>query len=212
MRGDAVKVLTDDHLKGFVSRTILLMPICFAAWYFLAPYLNVPVAKGLELAMGLFFPGVLTEAIVTDRTFLLLTGLHVSLEDGRQAVLRLPANPLIYCWNLPLLTALTLAVPRQRRLLSRLAIVYFGLLPAHVWGVMFQMLLNVTIQARPDIAAQVGLGDFGKTLVAIGYQFGYLMLPVISATFLWIILHRPFIRSLTVEELTPFPKSRKKAS
>lgn len=198
MRENAVKVLSDGHLKGFISRTILLMPLCFFAWYILAPYLNVPIAMMLEWTMEMFFPGLLTEVTVSDRAFLLRTGLNVFLDDGRQAVLRLSANPLIYSWNLPLLASLTLAVPQQRGLIVRLAVVYFGLLPAHVWGVMFQLLLNVTIQARPDIAAQVGLGDFEKTLVAIGYQFGYLMLPVISATFIWIALHRRFIHSLAM--------------
>jgi hypothetical protein len=192
------------QLRRFVLRTTLFIPLAFYAWYMLGPYLNIPIAVGVEWSLALIRPGVLAEATVNGRSLSLLTNLSVHLEDGRQAVLRLPSNPLIYSWNLPLLFALTLGVPERSKLVYRLAIAYVALLPAHVWGVVFQFLLNVTIQAQPEIAAQVGLGDFGKTLVAIGYQFGYLMFPVISATFLWIALHKKFIRSLAPEaRITP---------
>lgn len=112
------------------------------------------------------------------------------------ALVPLTFAPLAYTWNLPLLYALILAVRPWRGLAWKLPQAYAALLPVHVWGVLFKFLLQVNVLAHPDISAQIGMSDFGKTLVVLGNQFGYLMLPVISTAVLWIGMNQDFVRSL----------------
>ena len=54
-------------------------------------------------------------------------------------------------------------------------------------------------QAGPEAAAQVGLTGWGREAVALGYQFGYLMLPIIAASSLWIALNRPMLDALLAD-------------
>ena len=54
-------------------------------------------------------------------------------------------------------------------------------------------------QAGPEVAAQVGLTGWGREAVALGYQFGSLMLPIIAASSLWIALNRPLLEALLAD-------------
>ncbi len=66
-------------------------------------------------------------------------------------------------------------------------------------GVIFEVLKALAIQAGPEAAAQVGLTGWGREAVALGYQFGYPMLPVIAASSLWIALNRPLLEALLAD-------------
>ena len=115
------------------------------------------------------------------------------------AELVVPVNILIYSWNLPVLLALLFAADERFFSLSRLVIGYAALLPFHAWGVVFEVLKALAIQAGPEAAAQVGLTGWEREAVALGYQFGYLMLPIIAASSLWIALNRPLLEALLAE-------------
>jgi hypothetical protein len=181
---------------AFALRVLAWMSLTFCIWYLLAPWLNQPIAWGVHWATNLFWPDLLRETSVQGTNLILLPNLTVPLKDGRLALVPLTFNPLAYTWNLPLLLALILAVRPWRGLAWKLPLAYAALLPVHVWGILFKFLLQVNVLAHPEISTQIGMSDFGKTLVVLGNQFGYLMLPVISTALLWLAMNLDFVRSL----------------
>lgn len=128
------------------------------------------------------------------------TNLEAAVPDGRVGYLLLEINPLSYCWNLPLLMAMTLSTGLGQMLILRLAGSFAALLPFQGFGAAFEFLKLTAIQYGPEISGQMGYGSFGRELIALGYQFGFLMLPVISATGIWIAMHRWFIREIITED------------
>jgi len=149
-----------------------------------------------SLWLDIFASGKLESITVSGRVLALETSIQVAAPDGRMGHLLLEINPLVYCWNLPLITAMTLAAGFGNLLAVRLMMVYVGLLPFQAWGVSFEFLKLIVLQYAPQIAQQIGYGALGREIIALGYQFGFLMLPVISASAIWIIMHRWFIRKI----------------
>jgi len=118
---------------------------------------------------------------------------------GAVANLVVECNPLIYAWNLPVLVALLLASNQPRtslRILLGLAV----LLPVHVWGVSFDVLKRAALTSGPAIQEQLALSEWQREAIALGYQFGYLMLPIIASITIWIALNRPFISHLLAKD------------
>lgn len=186
----------DKILMGFILRLLILLPVSFALWYYLAGYLLIPVGWFSSVGIEMLASGKLESLSVSGKMMVLETNLQVQTPDGRTGYLLLEMNPLVYCWNLPLLIAMTLAAGFRNLLGVRLMVAYLGLLPFQTWGVTFDFLKLTTIQHGPEISQQMGYGSLGREFIALGYQFGFLMLPVISASTLWIIMHRWFIREV----------------
>jgi hypothetical protein len=194
-----MNIFKDKILSGFVLRLLIWLPLTFTAWYLLAAYLIVPVGWFTSLWLDVLASGKLESIGVSGKMLALETNIQVAAPDGRMGYLLLEINPLVYCWNLPLLTAMTLAAGFGNFLGVRLMVAYIGLLPFQAWGVSFDFLKLTVLQYGPDISQQMGYGPLGREVVALGYQFGFLMLPVISASAIWIIMHRWFIRNIIAE-------------
>lgn len=187
-------------LRRFFLRTLLWLPVCFFVWYNLAHFLIWPLAPLAELVLNLALPGVV-EAVQVDRRGLnFLTLLAVTTPDGRAGMIVLSVNPLVYSYNLPLLAALMIAAGEAHFSWTRLFLSYVVLLPFQLWGVCFDFVKTALFQTGPEVSAQVGITGIGLEAVALGYQFGFLMLPVISATAVWIVMNRRFINSLLVRD------------
>jgi len=189
----------DKILMGFILRLLIFLPVSFVLWYYLAGYLLIPVGWFSSAGIEMLASGKLESLSVSGKMMVLETNLQVQTPDGRTGFLLLEMNPLVYCWNLPLLTAMTLSAGLGRLLGLRLAAAYVGLLPFQAWGVTFEFLKLTALQYGPEISQQMGHGSLGREFIALGYQFGFLMLPVISASGLWIVTHRWFIRDVLSE-------------
>lgn len=190
-------------LRRFFLRTVLWLPVCFFAWFYLAHLLIWPLAPLSELVLNLVLPGVIEAVQANQRELDFLTLLTVTTPDGRAGMIVLSVNPLIYGYNLPLLAALMSAAGEARFFWIRLFLSYAVLLPFQLWGVCFDFVKTALFQTGPEVAAQMGITGFWLEAVALGYQFGFLMLPVISATAVWILMNRRFINSLLVREVIP---------
>ncbi len=195
-----MRFMTDRILPGFVLRLLFWLPLAFLTWYLLAQYLLVPLGWLAWAGLELVVPGKIEGLSMAGRHLVLDTNLEFQAGDGRLGYLTLTLNPLQYCWNLPLLLAMTLAAGLRHRVWVRITTAYLGLLPFQAWGVVFDFLKISTLQMGPEISAQMGYSELGRNIIILGYQFGYLMLPAISASALWIIMHRWFIRELLAEQ------------
>ncbi len=191
-----------SRLGRFFLAALGWLPVWFFIWYSAAPLLSLPVLWLAQWTLDLLAPGVIREVLGYGADLHFATTVTVTIPDappGAIAELVVPVNPLIYSWNLPVLLALLFAAEERFFSLSRLVIGYVALLPFHAWGVVFEVLKALAIQAGPEAAAQVGLTGWEREAVALGYQFGYLMLPVIAASSLWIALNRPLLHALLAD-------------
>jgi hypothetical protein len=68
------------------------------------------------------------------------------------------------------------------------------LVPFQVWGVCFDWLKQVTIET-----AAVPVSTFARELIALSYQFGYLVLPATVPLLLWAMLDRRFLSAFILE-------------
>ncbi|WP_419641591.1 exosortase H-associated membrane protein [Thiolapillus sp.] len=58
------------------------------------------------------------------------------------------------------------------------------------------ILKTLLFKLDPGLSSQLGFSSFQKELVALGYQFGYLILPAVTPLVLWIGFHQQFLGQL----------------
>ena len=195
-----------DPLWHFFLAALIWLPIWFVIWYNIAPILCQPVIWLSTWTLDLIIPGVISETLGYGRELQFATTITVAAQNappGTIAEIVVPVNVLMYSWNLPLLLGLLFAAEDRFFSLSRLSISYVALLPFQTWGVVFDVLKTLTIQAGPEVAEKVGISGWGREAIALGYQFGYLMLPVIAASSIWIALNRPLLTTLLTRHDLP---------
>lgn len=106
-------------------------------------------------------------------------------------------NPMIYGYALPLFAGLVLATPltrwqRARQIVFGCAVIW----AAQAFGVVAESLKAVGLDAgQPGLEALRRAG-IPPDAVALAYQFGYLILPVLVPAVMWIVCNRPFIEEL----------------
>lgn len=190
-------------LAGFFLRGLLWLPVWFAVWYFTAPLLTAPVMWIVTLVMNSFHPQLIDSVERMGNLAVFVTGLQIPVLDAPAGALGqviLEKNPLIYSWNLPVLVALLFATDDRFFSFTKLLLVYVALLPFHAWGVGFDLLKTLTLDAGPEISGQLGYSGWSLELIGLGYQFGYLMLPVIGATTIWLTMNQELIQGLLQQE------------
>lgn len=177
-------------LGRFVLRVLLWLPICFAGWYFSSILWTLPVAEGGSLISRWWFPELIEGLYQNGNQLQVISAFAVSMpEHGPEAVgeLMFSVNPLSYGYSIPLYTALVLAAPGEdairaaRWLMATLLL--FGL---QIFGVMTNVLKILLLDLHAQSAAVLSLPGWGNELLAIAYQFGYLILPPVAPIVLWV--------------------------
>lgn len=192
--------MSRNPLYAFLWRVLLWMPGAFFVWYQLGTLLTWPVAVASRWLMTGFFPGWIVAIEQPGRRLDVVTAFAPPAGPA-DASLVFELNPLIYGYSVPLLIGLTLGVrgldwgPVGRMLLGVLLLV-----PVQVWGVCFEILKTLAFNLGPGVSDGLGLQDWQYEGIALGYQFGYLILPAITPVGLWILFHRDFVQSLTKRE------------
>lgn len=105
-------------------------------------------------------------------------------------------DPARYAYGLPLFLALLLA-SRSRHLVRRLLAGYVLLLIPQAFSLIFAILKQIVVAAGS--AAALGIAQWQMEGIALGYQFGSLLLPTVAPVVLWLWLERPFLASVMVE-------------
>ncbi len=180
----------------FFWTVVFLLPFTFAAWYFMGILLTTPVAALVEWVMSGLFPQALSG--IEQHGFLLDVLTRFSPPGIPQGELTFRVNPMIYGYSMPLYTAILLATPgregeKWRHWLIGILILYL----VQVFGVCLDILKTLTFEMGSQVTAQMHLtAQWQLDAVALGYQFGYLILPAVSPIAIWIAFHRPFIATL----------------
>lgn len=180
-------------LGKFVLRTILWLPICFAAWYYSAKFHAFAAGKLSLLLVDQFKSGIVSALEHPGFDLVFVTTLNVRHEPGQTALLVPEVNPLLYTYGLAFFLALMLA---SRAKWWKILFGVVVLLPFQSWGIAFDFLVQVGVKLGPDVAAQAGLLGWRGEAIALGYQIGNLIFPSLIPVMLWVVFSRSFIESV----------------
>jgi hypothetical protein len=183
-----------SSVARFAARTLCLLPLAFAAWYFAAPLLLWPALQ-LVRAVGYVAFGDIVRGV--EQSGALATFVTALRAPGAATtgIITVDVNLLLYSFGLPLFVALTLAA-RERRWKRHLVIGYAALQPIVAWGVFADFLKNVAITAGPPVASQTGFVAWQREAIAFAFQLGALILPAVVPAVLWVAMHGRFISAL----------------
>jgi len=207
--------MTLSPLRRFLLAALLWLPFAFFVWFWFAAPFVWPVIYLTKRVLLDFWPQLFTsvsqgadlldaQGHVREHAGYLMqlsTSVFVNAapagEAARFGFIEPTVNPMVYGYGLPLLAGLCLAVPgSRRRRLWQLALGFAVILPAQTFGVVAECLKVVVIDTGASGIEAAQRADLSPNLIALCYQFGYLILPPLVPAVLWIACNRPFIQEL----------------
>ncbi|MDX1571724.1 MAG: exosortase H-associated membrane protein [Xanthomonadales bacterium] len=185
---------SEFSLKAFMLNVVLWLPLAFFLWFYLAPVLVAPVGWGVSGILALW-PGELFHGVVRDG-YWLQVGVLLDLPEGL-AIADIPVNPMLYGYGLPLIVGLVVSTPlaARHRLLQLLA-GYLLVAMIQIWGVIWECFRTLAFEmGEPGMVVQRAAG-LPSEVIALAYQFGYLILPAVVPVAAWILFNRRFIEGV----------------
>lgn len=203
-------------MKRFMLAALLWLPLTFFVWFWFAGPLVWPVIQAAKFVLLSAWPQLFTAVqqgadlldaqgrvlghpgYLMQLTTSVLVNVAPAGAPARFGFIEPTVNPMVYGYSLPLFVGLVLATPlapRQRLVQCAIGVPLIWI--AQAFGAVSESLKLVTIdagQAGADAALRAGLP---LNLIALCYQFGYLILPSLVPAVLWIVGNRRFIEALT---------------
>jgi hypothetical protein len=195
---------------------LLWLPLAFFLWFWFAAPLVWPVIEIARFVLLHAWPSLFTavsqgaDLLDAQGHVLIHAGYLMQLSSGvlvnaapagepaRFGFLEPVVNPMIYGYSLPLFAGLVLATPLTRRQrAAQLGVGIAVLWLAQAFGVIAESLKSLGMDAGPAGVAAVQRAGLPLELIALCYQFGYLILPALVPAALWIVGNRSFIEMLT---------------
>lgn len=192
--------MTSSRLARFLLTSIAALLVLIVPWYYLAPYLAVPVIVTAGELMQLTFgwaKGYEQHGTVGT----LVTTLHVFVPHNASLIvadLAPEVNYRTYGYGLALFWALLLA-SRSERLWAKMALGTIILVPSQSISMCFRWLREALLTTGPQVWQQTGLPGWMVEVIAYGYQFGFLMLTPLMPVLLWAVLDQRFVRQVWAE-------------
>lgn len=190
--------MTVSPLRQFVLAAALWLPMAFFLWAVLASVVVWPVGRIADWALSGWLPQVIGSVEQAGAGLEIVTRLQTDAAGpGRIGVLVFKVNPLIYAWCLALYAGLVMATPLRGGPRIGQLLLGGGVLTLTVsWGVVFDVLKLLAFDAGPLGAAAVARAGLAVDGIALGYQFGYLILPAVTPVALWVTQNRAFLEQL----------------
>ena len=188
-------------LRDFGLRALLWLPLSFFVWFLLAAALVWPVIRLAGFALTALWPALFSDVAQHGHSMEVTTRVLVYqvAGDGRSGIgeLVLSQNPLIYGYSLPLFSGLALATPLAlRRRLVQFAVAFVVIWLAQAFGVVAESLKMLGFDSGTVGATAITEAGIGADVIALCYQFGYLILPAVVPVALWMGLNRDFVQGL----------------
>jgi hypothetical protein len=188
-------------LAALLGRTLLWLPATFALWYLTAPWHLAPVAWAAAQLLTTWLPEAIGDLRRQGSQVLLISRFG---EVGGRLVANPPAgehlgfltNPLSYGYSLPLFAALALATPLPGRG-RRLAIGLAALLAVELASMIAVQVKTLTFETGGAFVAQQGWGPLARDAVALAYQLGSLLLPMVMPLVVWLAGHGSYLAQLS---------------
>ncbi len=188
-------------LHRFMVGVLIFFPLTFFVWYLTAVFHLAPVTLAAEWVVDWLAPDSLMWLKLDGHTLVIASNFGTDQagkvvsppQEGN--LLGFHHNPLVYCYSLPLLMALILATPGHDKWLN---LVWGALLifPTEVFSMVFSVLKVLTFDVGVAFQVQQGITPLKADMIAMAYQVGALVLPMIAPLLIWIALHRRFMIEL----------------
>jgi hypothetical protein len=174
--------LPESPLWRFVLLVLLWLAPAFLLWHLVVPWHAALAGLLAKWGISLFLPELILQWGWDGEQLAFVTSLLSETSEGQRGNLQVGVNPRLYTWSAALYLALALA---SRTEWSSVPLALAILLPLQAWGVAFNLLVQVGISMDAAVTAQVGLSGLTREAVALGYQFGILILPPLSPIVVW---------------------------
>jgi len=192
-----MKLLPDNPLGRFVLRVVAWLPFTFFMWYFMATAITWPLTLLVEWVSTTLFPLAIASVDQPGHVLNVVTRFAMRTPAGDMALMTFDIDPLSYGYGMPLLTALIIATPGdEAQKWRRWGLGLLLLLLTQAWGVCFDIFTHLAMTMGDAVSQRMGFTDLQLEGIALGYQFGYLMLPPLAPVVIWILMHRDFIATL----------------
>lgn len=183
----------------FLSATLLFLVLTLL-WSTVSVWTSIPVAGIVRIGLAYGAPDWVRRSQVVHGRLEVETRIAVKLapeEKGNgSAVLIVEVDPAKHAYGLPLYLALLLA-SRSRRIVRRAAMGYCILLPLQAYGVLMDVLKEIIVTGGSPVT--LGISQWQLEAIALGYQFGSLILPALAPLILWLWFERAFVAALMVD-------------
>ncbi|MGB5098439.1 MAG: exosortase H-associated membrane protein [Porticoccaceae bacterium] len=187
-------------LASLLGRVLLWLPVTFAVWYLTATWHLAPVAWLAHHLLQFWLPEAVADLRLYEGKLLLISRFG---EVGGQLVANPPpgenlgflTNPLSYSYSLPLFAALALATPLPGRA-RRLAIGLGVLLLIELSSMLATQVKTLVFATGGAFIAQQQWGAQARDAVALAYQLGSLLLPMVMPLVVWMAGHGAYLAQL----------------
>lgn len=206
------ELMQPSPIRGLGLRALLWLPLSFFFWFYFASPLVWPVVKLAKLGLVSLWPELFSDVVQHGHSMEVTTHLLVNqvAPDGRSGIgeLILVQNPLLYGYSLPLFSGLAMATPISvRKRLLHFAIAFAVIWMAQAVGVVAEAFKMLAFNSGAAGANAITNAGISPDVIALAYQFGYLILPAVVPVALWLGLNRQFIDGLVHPAEEPEPAS-----
>ena len=211
-------------LKPFLLAAALWLPLSFFLWFVLRSAIVYPVIRLARVVLTSWLPELVASVGQTYHEMEVAVVAQLGAVPGLPGsvlAVDMQLNVLPYCYAIPVLMGLSIATPISwGRTGAQLAIGIPVLMLVQAFGIIGDVLKRISFDLgalvqgglieqgyagvaaaaaqNAQSAASIALASHGLTpnVVGVWYQFGYLILPPVSAVVLWILFNRRFIEAL----------------
>lgn len=187
-----------QRLKRFLLAVVVWLPLAFLGWAVLRTMLNFVPGLLSSWLLSSLWPALFSGSAHQGADWQAVTSIMVS-QPGTQALGQLVVDlkAMVYGYSLPLYFGLAMAThmtpwQRTRQCLMVLPILWL----AQVFGMVSGALKLIVFNAGPQGAAAAEAAGLSANVVALAYQFGYLIVPAVVPVVLWVLLNRHFLDKL----------------
>lgn len=212
-------------LRQFILTAMFWLPAMFFLWFALSSAVVFPVIR-LTGAILLGWMPELVTSITQDYhhavfAYVADVGGVAGLPADKLVVEEQRTDVLVYCYGLPLLFGLVMATPLSwSRTALQLGVGFVVLAGVQTFGLVGEVLKTMAFGVGAAVPAALASMEFAAVapaagaaaeqhmfaalaahglsadVIALGYQFGYLVLPAVMPVALWILMNPRFLETL----------------
>jgi hypothetical protein len=180
-------------LRMLILRVVIALPIAFVVWHYTVHVFSWPLWVVVDWLRSLFLEGTVRAIESNAGTLVFPVRGDRGAFDNRAAELLLEVNTRLYTYGAPLFAALAIAGrAKWRHVLLGLLI----LVPFQSWGVYFELLKDLAFPSVVGLPKSAARQGFASEVIALGYQLGVLIFPIVVPVILAAIFTRQRLENI----------------
>jgi hypothetical protein len=190
---ERVPFISHLTLKKFIFRLLVCLPIAFIAWHFLADPIAWALSYLVDVARSFFLSRTVGRIEVNAGMIIFPVRADASSFGGKFVELLVEIDPRLFTYGAPVFAALMVAAGAKIRFL---VLGLLLLLPFQAWGVFFDLLKQIAFPTVDGMPKNLGFEGVPREFIALGYQFGVLILPMLTPVILAALFARERVKHL----------------